>query len=83
MPISRKDGWKIALSLALSPTLKNHGTYFLIPLDSYPPLEQAAVIVKSSQHQDVGRKFLVFIRRPEIMRLMEAAGFALPAERGR
>lgn len=77
------DAGIIALSLALSPALKQHGSFFLIPLDFYPPLEQAAVIVKSSRKQDAARAFLRFMRRPEIVRLMETAGFAPPKERGR
>lgn len=77
------DAGIIALSLALSPTLRQRGTFFLIPLDFYPPLEQAAVIVKSSRKQEAARAFLRFIRQPEMVRLMETAGFAPPTGRGR
>src|ERR1700738_1737895 len=37
----------LALALALSPTLKNSGTYADIPESWYPPLEQAAVVLAS------------------------------------
>ena len=68
----------IALSLALSPNMKLKGRYFLIPLDSYPPLDQAGVALKSSSNKKVAGCFLEFLQTPEIVELMEQYGFELP-----
>jgi len=68
----------VALSLALSPTMKDQGKFFEIPESSYPPIDQAAVILKSSRNKDAARQFLDFLRRPEIAALMRSYGFTLP-----
>ncbi|HXN86648.1 MAG TPA: molybdate ABC transporter substrate-binding protein [Candidatus Binataceae bacterium] len=70
----------VALSLAISPTMKDTGKYFEIPGADYPAIEQAAVIVKSSKKKDLARKFLSFLRTPEIVALMEHYGFAVPKQ---
>src|SRR6516162_9487362 len=48
----------VALSLALAPAMKNDGRYVLVPPQDYPPLIQAAVIVKSSHKKEVANQFL-------------------------
>jgi molybdate transport system substrate-binding protein len=70
----------IALTLAMAPAMKDKGKYFEIPTDDYPPIEQAAVILKSSQKKDLARKFLAFIKTPEIAALMQRYGFAIPKD---
>ncbi|HPW16176.1 MAG TPA: molybdate ABC transporter substrate-binding protein, partial [Nitrospira sp.] len=42
----------IALSLAMAPVMKSAGSYWLIPAEAHPPLEQGAVIMKQSKQQD-------------------------------
>jgi molybdate transport system substrate-binding protein len=70
----------IALSLAMAPAMKDTGKYFEIPTDEYSPIEQAAVILKSSHHKGVALKFLAFIKTPEIAALMQRYGFAIPKD---
>ena len=41
------DAGIVALSLALSPNMKDKGRYAEIPIADYPPIEQACVILKS------------------------------------
>jgi len=71
----------IALSHALAPALKNKGHYWTVPLDSYPTLNQAAVVLSKSKQQDAARKFLEFLRSPEATSLLISYGFSLPAEK--
>jgi molybdate transport system substrate-binding protein len=71
----------IALSLAAAPTAKAMGTYAGIPAGSYPPIEQAAIILASSKNKAVARDFLAFLRRPDTARLLQSFGFDLPAAR--
>jgi molybdate transport system substrate-binding protein len=66
----------LALSLALAPALRDSGTYYVIPPSFYPPIRQAAVVLKSSRNKDLARQFLAFLKTPDIRGLMETSGFA-------
>lgn len=70
----------IALSHALAPAMKDHGRYWTVPLDSYPTLNQAAVVLSRSKRQDAAQDFLKFIRNSESVSLLKSYGFSLPAE---
>ena len=70
----------IALSHALAPAMKDKGRYWTVPLDAYPTLNQAAVVLARSNQQDAARKFLEFVRSPEATSLLTSYGFSLPAE---
>ncbi|HEY6181587.1 MAG TPA: molybdate ABC transporter substrate-binding protein [Terriglobales bacterium] len=70
----------IALSLAVAPTMKTKGQYAEIPTAEYPALEQAAVILKSSQHKDIVKQFMDYLKASEIRTLLRGYGFALPAK---
>jgi molybdate transport system substrate-binding protein len=71
----------IALSHALAPAMKDKGRYWTVPLDAYPTLNQAAVVLSKSKQQDAARKFLEFLRTPEATFLLTSYGFSLPAEK--
>jgi molybdate transport system substrate-binding protein len=71
----------IALSHALAPALKDKGRYWTVPLDAYPTLNQAAVVISRSKAQGAARKFLEFVRSPEAASLLASYGFSLPAEK--
>jgi molybdate transport system substrate-binding protein len=68
----------IALSLALAPALKQSGTYYEISTSFHPPIRQAAVVLKSSRNKDAAKQLLAFLRTPDIVRLMQSSGFAVP-----
>ncbi|MGO9865967.1 MAG: molybdate ABC transporter substrate-binding protein [Terriglobales bacterium] len=70
----------IALSHALAPALKDKGRYWTVPLDAYPTLNQAAVVLSKSKQQEAARKFLEFLRGPDSSSLLASYGFSLPAE---
>ena len=70
----------IALSHALAPALKDHGRYWTVPLDAYPPLNQAAVVLSRSKQPDAARRFLEFLRSPEATSLLGSYGFSVPVE---
>jgi molybdate transport system substrate-binding protein len=69
----------IALSLAISPTMKDKGRYADIPTDEYPPIDQACIILKSSKQKDVARLFLNFVKTPAMSELFRTYGFAVPS----
>jgi molybdate transport system substrate-binding protein len=68
----------LAFSLALAPAMTQKGRYAEIPVDEYPPLEQAAVILKSSQHKEIARQFIDFLKTPPILELLRSYGFLVP-----
>jgi molybdate transport system substrate-binding protein len=72
------DAGLIALSLALAPAMRTSGHYVEIPASHHPPIEQAAVVLRSTRQLDVARRFLVFLQRPENQRALLEAGFVIP-----
>jgi molybdate transport system substrate-binding protein len=72
------DAGVLALSLALSPTLKRSGTYVDIPESWYPPIEQAAVVLASSRQKSLARQFIDYLRKPDSVRILQSYGFAVP-----
>jgi molybdate transport system substrate-binding protein len=68
----------IALSLALAPTMKAAGTYWEIPGEAHPPLEQGAAILKSSKQQKTARQFVEFMQGTPGQEIMKRYGFTLP-----
>jgi molybdate transport system substrate-binding protein len=75
------DAGLVALSLALSPAMKSAGRFAELPATDYTPLEQAAVILKSSKDKATAAQFLDYVRRPEIVALLAQYGFVVPAAR--
>jgi len=55
------DAGLISLTSAMTPRLAASGTYFAIPRDLYPPIEQGAVIVKASKQHDAAKRLLDFL----------------------
>ena len=68
----------LALSLARAPTLKGKGTAWEIPADSYPRIEQAAVVPKAAPNQALARAFLDYMRTPEARTVLRQYGFQTP-----
>jgi len=77
------DAGIVALSLALSPAMKSAGRFAELSASSYTPLEQAAVILKSSKDKATAALFLDYIRKPEIVSLMAQYGFVVPSASGK
>jgi molybdate transport system substrate-binding protein len=70
----------LALSLAVAPAMKGSGRYIEIPPDDYPPIIQAAVILKSSRNKELADQFLKFLKEPATVALMERYGFSIPKD---
>ena len=70
------DAGLIALSLAVAPSMKDKGRYFEIPTADYPPIVQAAIALKNSQHKALARQFLDFANSSEVQDLWRKYGFA-------
>ena len=72
------DAGILALSLALAPAMKDKGRYVEIPATDYPPIIQAAAILKSSRNQQLANQFMKFIKQPDTIALMARYGFSIP-----
>lgn len=68
----------VALSHALAPAMKGKGRYWAMPLDAYPTLNQAAVVLSKSKQQSAAQEFLEFLRTAEATSLLASYGFTLP-----
>lgn len=55
------DAGLISLTSALTPELASSGRYFVVPSDLYPPIQQGAVIVKSTSRRAAARRLLDFL----------------------
>ena len=71
----------LPLSLARSPALGRAGRFATLPASLYAPIEQAAVILRSSRAKDAARAFLAFLKQPQTAKALTGAGFAPPLAR--
>jgi molybdate transport system substrate-binding protein len=70
----------IALSLALSPAMKDKGRYWSVPLDAYPRLGQGGVILNGANDADAARTLRAFLTGAEGRAILKRYGFTLPGE---
>lgn len=70
----------VALSLAISPEVRDQGRYWEVPLDSYPRMEQGGVILKWAKDAEAARTFRAFLTSAEGRSIFKRYGFTLPAE---
>jgi molybdate transport system substrate-binding protein len=70
----------LALSLVLSPGLKEKGRFWRIPENLYAPIQQGVVLVRASQNPQGARAFLDYIKSAATTALLERYGFVLPAK---
>ena len=72
------DAGIIARSLALAPLMKAAGTYWEIPAEFHPPLEQGVIQLKGARQPAVARNFLEFLKGREGQAIMTRYGFLVP-----
>ena len=65
----------ISLAQALSDTLKNSGRYAVVPVDSYPNLDQGAMVLRSSQNKQNAHRFVEFLQSPAAQKILNEYGF--------
>jgi molybdate transport system substrate-binding protein len=68
------DAGLISLTSALTPRLSASGSYFVIPRDLYPPIEQGAVIVTATKQRPAAHKFLDFLLSPPVQAELAKSG---------
>lgn len=70
----------VALSQILAPTspAKGKGEYWVIPQADYPPINQAAVLIKNSKHAATAKSFMDFMKSPEAVNIIKEYGYDIP-----
>jgi molybdate transport system substrate-binding protein len=74
------DAGVIALSLALAPELARQGRYHELPLDSYPRMDQAGIILGRARDPLAARSFRDFVLGTVGRATLKRHGFFLPRE---
>ncbi|HXS12884.1 MAG TPA: molybdate ABC transporter substrate-binding protein [Acidobacteriaceae bacterium] len=64
----------ISLTIASSEHFRSIGTFVRIPTDTYPPIQQAGVILKSSHQQKLAQDFLNWLTSPAIQQQLKSFG---------
>jgi molybdate transport system substrate-binding protein len=73
------DAGIIALSLALSPNMKNEeGKYFVIPEESHQPLIQGAVVTGHGKGNKLANSFFEFVKTDKAISILKHYGFTQP-----
>jgi molybdate transport system substrate-binding protein len=65
----------VALSLALSPNMKDKGRYVEITAGDYPAIAQANVILSSSKNKETAKQLLSFIKTAAVGDTLKRYGF--------
>jgi molybdate transport system substrate-binding protein len=68
------DAGLISLTSAMTPRLAASGSYFVIPRDLYPPIEQGAVIVSKTTQRAQVHKFLDYLLSAPIQAQLAKSG---------
>jgi molybdate transport system substrate-binding protein len=72
------DAAIIPMSLMVGGNLKKTGHYAIVPLDSYPPILQAAVVLRSTQNKQEAHRFVEFLRSAPAQKILIEYGFEVP-----
>jgi molybdate transport system substrate-binding protein len=70
----------VALALALAPSTRAQGRYWEIPLDAYPRIEQAGVVLSHAKDIAAAREFCVYLKSAAARGRLKEHGFYLPAK---
>lgn len=65
----------VALSLAISPNMKDEARYFEVPTVDYPSIQQACIILSSSKNKETAKQFLSFVKTAAVADTLKRYGF--------
>jgi molybdate transport system substrate-binding protein len=71
----------VALAHAIAPEMQGKGRYWLVPAGTYPPLDQAVIMISHSAHQQDAEALLQFVRTEEMADLLRRYGFSSPDQK--
>ena len=71
------DAGLVALSLVLSPKLKNRGRWIEVPNDAHAPLAQGAVMTRRGANNPVAQRYLDFLQSKTARKVFGEYGYAV------
>ncbi len=72
------DAGFVAMSLVLSPKLKDKGRWTEVPKDLYAALDQGAVVTAHGQTNPASQGYMKFLRSSAARRILESYGYGFP-----
>jgi molybdate transport system substrate-binding protein len=73
------DAGFVALSLVLSPKLKDKGRWIEVPATLFSPLEQCAVVTSHGASNPASALYIAFLRSPAARAILQQFGYGIPA----
>jgi molybdate transport system substrate-binding protein len=71
----------VAMSLALSPSIKSQVRYAEVPASDYPPIRQACIVLRSSKSQKAAMQFEEYLRSEEAKAVLREYGFEVLSQK--
>ena len=71
----------ISLTSAWTPHMQEIGTFVRVPAETYPPIRQCAVVMKSAQHRADAHAFLDWLRSPAVQQSLPKYGLDAAQQR--
>jgi molybdate transport system substrate-binding protein len=71
----------VALAHALAPAMQGKGRYWIVPAETYPPLDQGLVLTSRSPHRQDAAAFLQYVKSAEVTAVLQRYGFSLPDQK--
>jgi molybdate transport system substrate-binding protein len=70
----------VAFSQLMDPQSPAHnkGEYWLVPQKDYAPINQGAVLIKTSKHAKTAKEFMDYMNSPAAKKIIESYGYAMP-----
>jgi molybdate transport system substrate-binding protein len=68
----------VALAHAVAPAMQGKGSYWIVPADAYPQLDQGVVLISHSAHQQDATAFLEYVKAADFASVLKRYGFSLP-----
>lgn len=70
----------VSLSLAVAPPLAGKGRYWKVPLEAFPRMEQAGVVLAKAENPAAARELAAFLQSATGREILKKFGFLLPGE---
>lgn len=71
----------VSYATVLAPKVKGSGSYYLIPDDGVPPIDQGAIITRHGAANPLAPRFMQFLQSPAARAILLRHGFSLPREK--
>jgi molybdate transport system substrate-binding protein len=72
------DAGFVALSLVMSPKLKDKGRWLEVDASLHAPLEQGAVLTNRGSTNPAAAEYLAFLGSPAAKKILQAFGYSIP-----